>query len=73
MGALAADAAGLEEPGQVTVEQATPAAAVNTYVGYWPDAVDQTRTLVYSAHGCTGLVPGTLSQGFSSSGPVGHR
>jgi hypothetical protein len=29
----------------------------STYVGYWPDAVDQTRSLVDSALGCTRVVP----------------
>lgn len=35
----------------------TPTVTLNTYVGYWPDAIDQTRTLVDTALGCTGVVP----------------
>ena len=35
----------------------TPTITLNTYVGHWPDAVDQTRTLVDSALGCTAAVP----------------
>jgi hypothetical protein len=34
----------------------TPTVTLSTYVGYWPDAVDQTRTLLDSALGCTGVV-----------------
>jgi hypothetical protein len=29
----------------------------NTYLGHWPDAVDQIRTLVDVALGCSGVVP----------------
>ncbi|WIY03832.1 site-specific integrase [Amycolatopsis mongoliensis] len=42
---------------QLAMGHTTPAVTLNTYVGYWPDAVDQTRTLVDSALGCTDVVP----------------
>lgn len=43
---------------QLAMGHTTPTITLNTYVGYWPDAVDQTRSLVDSAlGGCTGLVP----------------
>ena len=42
---------------QLAMGHTTPTVTLNTYVGYWPDAVDQTRTLVDSALGCTGVVP----------------
>jgi integrase len=42
---------------QLAMGHTTPTITLNTYVGYWPDAVDQTRTLVDSALGCTGVVP----------------
>jgi integrase len=42
---------------QLAMGHTTPTITLNTYVGYWPDAVDQTRTLVDSAPGCTGVVP----------------
>jgi hypothetical protein len=35
----------------------TPTITLNAYVGYWRDAVDQTRSLVDGALGCTGPVP----------------
>jgi len=36
----------------------TPTITLNTCVGYWPDAVDQTHSLVDGALlGCTGPVP----------------
>ncbi|EIE97358.1 tyrosine-type recombinase/integrase [Saccharomonospora glauca] len=43
---------------QLAMGHTTPTVTLNTYVGYWPDAVDQTRSLVDSALGCTGDVPG---------------
>jgi integrase len=46
---------------QLAMGHTTPTTTLNTYVGYWPDAVDQTRTLVDSALGCTPVVPGALS------------
>jgi len=42
---------------QLAMGHTTPTVTLNTYVGYWPDAVDQTRTLVDSALGCTAVVP----------------
>ena len=42
---------------QLAMGHTTPTITLNTYVGYWPDAIDQTRTLVDSALGCTGSVP----------------
>jgi integrase len=42
---------------QLAMGHTTPTVTLNTYVGYWPDAVDQTRSLVDSALGCTGVVP----------------
>ena len=46
---------------QLAMGHTTPTTTLNTYVGYWPDAVDQTRTLVDSALGCTPVVPGAPS------------
>lgn len=42
---------------QLAMGHTTPTVTLNTYVGYWPDAIDQTRSLVDSALGCTGVVP----------------
>jgi integrase len=42
---------------QLAMRHTTPTITLNIYVGYWPDAVDQTRTLVDSALGCAGVVP----------------
>ena len=42
---------------QLAMGHTTPTITLNTYVGYWPDAVDQTRSLVDGALGCTGPVP----------------
>jgi integrase len=42
---------------QLAMWHTTPTITLITYVGYWPDAVDQTRTLVDSALGCTGVGP----------------
>lgn len=42
---------------QLAMGHTTPTVTLNTYVGYWPDAVDQTRTLVDAALGCTRSVP----------------
>ena len=42
---------------QFAMGHTTPTVTLNTYVGYWPDAVDQTRTPVDTALGCTGAVP----------------
>lgn len=42
---------------QLAMGHTTPTVTLNTYVGYWPDAVDQTRTLVDTALGCTRSVP----------------
>lgn len=43
---------------QLAMGHTTPTVTLNTYVGYWPDSVDQTRTLVDASLGCTDLVPG---------------
>ena len=42
---------------QLAMGHTTPTVTLNTYVGYWPDAIDQTRTLLDSALGCTDVVP----------------
>lgn len=42
---------------QLAMGHTTPTVTLNTYVGHWPDAVDQTRTLVDTALGCTAVVP----------------
>lgn len=42
---------------QLAMGHTTPTITLNTYVGYWPDAVDQTRNLVDSALACTPVVP----------------
>ena len=42
---------------QLAMGHTTPTITLNTYVGYRPDAVDRTRTLVDSVLGCTGAVP----------------
>ena len=42
---------------QLAMGPTTPTVTLNTYVGYWADTVDQTRTLVDSALSCTGVVP----------------
>ena len=46
---------------QLAMGHTTPTVTLNTYVGYWPDALDQTRTLVDSALGCTGVVPADVA------------
>ncbi len=48
---------------QLAMGHTTPTVTLNTYVGYWSDAVDQTPSLVDSALGCTRDVPGAPSQG----------
>jgi integrase len=59
---------------QLAMGHTTPTLTPNTYVGYWPDAIDQTRTLVDSALGCTGSVPrSSFVSCFRSSGPVRYR
>ena len=46
---------------QLAMGHTTPTITLNTYVGYWPDAIDPTRTLVDAALGCTGSGdPGAL-------------
>jgi len=42
---------------QLAMGHTTPTITLNTYVGFWPDAIDQTRTLVDSALRCTKVVP----------------
>jgi len=34
---------------QLAMGHTTPTITLNTYVGYWPDAIDQTRSLVDSS------------------------
>ncbi|MCG8915387.1 site-specific integrase [Actinokineospora sp. PR83] len=46
---------------QLAMGHTTPTVTLNTYVGYWPDAVDQTRGLVDASLGCTGVVPSTTA------------
>jgi integrase len=46
---------------QLAMGHTTPTITLNTYVGYRPDAVDQTRTLVDTALGCTGALPAGVS------------
>lgn len=44
---------------QLAMGHATPIVTLNSYVGHWPDAVDETRGLVAAALGtCTRVVPG---------------
>jgi hypothetical protein len=45
-----------------TFGHTTPTITLNIYVGYWPDVVDCTRSLVNNVLGCTPLVPGALSE-----------
>ncbi len=42
---------------QLAIGPTTPTITLNTYVGYRPDAVDQPRSLVGRALGCTRPVP----------------
>lgn len=44
---------------QLAMGHAKPTITLNTYVGYWPDAPDQTRSLVNDILGCTLPVPRT--------------
>ena len=43
---------------QLAICHTIPTITLNTHVGYWPDGIDHTRSLVDSALGCTGVVPG---------------
>lgn len=45
---------------QLAMGHTTPTVTLNTYVGYWPDAVDRTRNLVDSALGQRPNVPGLV-------------
>ena len=59
---------------QLAMGHTTPTITLNTYVGYWPDAIDQTRTLVDSALGRTGSVPeGPLVTCSAAQAPVRYR
>jgi integrase len=51
---------------QLAMGHTTPTITLNTYVGYRPDAVDQTRSLVDSALGCTGDVPRAALHGIGA-------
>jgi len=42
---------------QLAMGHTTPMVTLNTYVGYWPDALDRTRSLVDAALSCTQSVP----------------
>lgn len=44
----------------LTICHTTPTITLNTYAGYWPDAIDQTRMLVDDGLGGTGPVRGPL-------------
>lgn len=46
---------------QLAMGHTTPTITLNTYVGYWPDALDRTRSLVDAALGCTRSVPGDIA------------
>lgn len=50
---------------QLAMGHTTPTITLNTYVGFWPDAEDQTRLLVDAALGrsCTQVVPGRSFNG----------
>jgi integrase len=47
---------------QLAMGHTTPTITLNTYVGYWPDALDRTRSLVNNVLGCTLPVPGGTTQ-----------
>lgn len=47
---------------QLAMGHATPTTTLNTYVGYWPDAIDRTRSLVNDALTCTAVVPRQTGQ-----------
>ena len=53
---------------QLAMGHTTPTITLNTYVGYWLDAIDQTRTLVDSALGWTAMYPTPLRRT-----PAGQR
>lgn len=46
---------------QLAIGHTTPMITLNTYVGYWPDALERTRSLVDAALGCTRFVPEQVS------------
>ncbi|MGH3567287.1 MAG: tyrosine-type recombinase/integrase [Pseudonocardia sp.] len=46
---------------QLAMGHTTPTITLNTYVGFWPDAIDQTRTVVDSAFRCTEVVPSSAA------------
>lgn len=48
---------------QLAMGHTTPTITLNTYVGYWPDALDRTRSLVDSALGCTQFLPTAAAGG----------
>ena len=51
---------------QLAMGYTTPTVTLNTYVGYWPDAVDQIRTLLDSALDCPAVVPAGVARGVSA-------
>ena len=59
---------------QLAMGHTTPTITLNTYVGYWPDVLDRTRSLVDAALSCTQSVPlaavggETASQGRGGGG-----
>lgn len=56
---------------QLAMGHTTPTITLNTYVGYWPDALDRTRSLVNDALGCTPPVPGGTVQCSGAGHSVG--
>ncbi len=45
---------------QLAMGHTTPTITLNTCVGYWPDALDRTRSLVDAALSCTQSIPRRL-------------
>jgi integrase len=48
---------------QLAMGHTTPTITLNTYVGYWPDALDRTRSLVDAALNCARSVPAVVAGG----------
>jgi hypothetical protein len=55
---------------QLAMGHTTPTITLNTYVGYWPDALDRTRSLVNDVLGCTPCVPGRSERGANAGHSV---
>lgn len=58
---------------QLVMGHTTPTITLNTYVGFWPDAVDQTRTLVLRARLYRGCTRGRHVRRMRCSAPVRYR